>query len=550
MPSTFSATPSKPGADVEIDALPEGLNNTTISTSAFDGPSAPTPREKRGFIGRVRRHLRTVQRYVWDDPDKPAEEKWFLFKLDVFLLTSTCLGYFSKNLDQANLNNAFVSGMSEALHMYGSELTYAGNVFTAGYVVGQLPAVILATRVRPSILIPSLEILWSILTFCTSAVTSVSQLYALRFLIGLCESAFFPVMIYMVGSWYTKRERGKRVTLFYCSATLAGMFSGYLQAGAYKGLNGKLGHAGWQWLFIVCGVISLPIALLGYFLYPDFPETTRAFYITEEEAKWARDRLVQEGLKPLGASAWNKTKIFRIMGHWQFWLLPIGYFLVQGSFPVYQPVYALWLKSTHHSVYQINVWPTGQVAVGVVVQVLAGMLSDSPLLRGRRWQALIVMASGTLFSTIVLAVWNVPDRLKYFAYYLSYSAAGVPGIYFAWYPDLMPHDHEMRGFMIAASNMFSYIQSIWFTITFWRTIEAPRFHKGFIAASCWGAGLIVLTLVIRRLEIRDKKRHQIRNVGIGDVESVQSVAAANGKTDITAVPGPRAEESDDRKQRV
>lgn len=41
---------------------------------------------------------RTVQRYVWDDPDKPAYEKKFLLKLDIFLLTYTCLGYFCKNL--------------------------------------------------------------------------------------------------------------------------------------------------------------------------------------------------------------------------------------------------------------------------------------------------------------------------------------------------------------------------------------------------------------------------------------------------------------------
>lgn len=79
--------------------------------------------------------------------------------------------------------------------MHGSELTYASNVFTAGYVVGQMPAVMLATRVRPSILIPTLEIVWSVLTFCTSLVTNVSQLYALRFLVGLCESGYFPVMI-------------------------------------------------------------------------------------------------------------------------------------------------------------------------------------------------------------------------------------------------------------------------------------------------------------------------------------------------------------------
>ena len=85
--------------------------------------------------------------------------------------------------------------MKESLGMYGSELTFAHNCFTAGYVVGQMPAVMLATRVRPSILIPTLEILWSVLTFCSSSLTNVSQLYAIRFLVGLCESGYFPVMI-------------------------------------------------------------------------------------------------------------------------------------------------------------------------------------------------------------------------------------------------------------------------------------------------------------------------------------------------------------------
>jgi ACS family pantothenate transporter-like MFS transporter len=70
------------------------------------------PWEKPGFLGAARRAHRTFQRYAWDDPDKPREEKWFLFKLDIFLLTSACLGYFSKNLDQANVSNAYVSGVS------------------------------------------------------------------------------------------------------------------------------------------------------------------------------------------------------------------------------------------------------------------------------------------------------------------------------------------------------------------------------------------------------------------------------------------------------
>ncbi|TVY53628.1 Pantothenate transporter liz1 [Lachnellula cervina] len=475
--------------------------------------------ERPGVWGATRRFLRTIQRYIWDDPDKPKAEKLFLFKLDFFLLTYGCLGYFCKNLDQANIRNAYVSGMKEALHMGGSQLTYMENVFTAGYVVSQLPAVILATKIRPSLLIPTLEVLWSVFTFCSAAVKSVPQLYALRFLIGLCEGAFFPVIIYVIGSWYTKQERAKRTALFYCTATLAGMFSGYLQAAAYRNLDGKLGHSGWQWLFIICGIISLPVGILGYFFNPDFPENTRAFYLSKSEVDFARQRLLHEGYKPLGASAWDRTKLFRIMAQWQFWVLPLGYFFVQASFPNQQPAYALWLKSEGYSIYQINVWPTGQAAIGVVVQVVAGMLSDSKLLRGNRWQAISVMQGGTFFAVIVLAVWNVPRRLKLAAFYLSYCSAGVPGIWYAWYPDLIPHDHEMRGFLIAASNMCGYINSIWYSDAVWRTAEGPRFRPGWIAASSFGVVIVMTTLLVHFLGIRDGKIRARVNEGRLDLES-------------------------------
>jgi ACS family pantothenate transporter-like MFS transporter len=454
------------------------------------------------------RLFRSLQRYIWDDPDKPKHEKKFLLKLDFFLLTYACLGYFCKNLDQQNINNAYVSGMKEKLNMHGNELAYMSNVFTAGYVISQLPAVILVTKLRPSHVIPTLECLWAIFTFCSAAVTSVPQLYALRFLIGFCEGSFFPCIIYLIGSWYTKTERAKRTTLFYCTASLAHMFSGYLQAAAYDNLNGKLGHEGWQWLFIICGIISLPVGVIGYFFNPDFPENTKAFYLTKEEAAFARERLVVDGYTPLGScsSKWDKKKVLRILASWQFWVLSFGYFFVQASHPSQQPFYSLWLKAEGHSVYQINVWPTGQSAVGAITQIIAGMLSDSPLLRGKRWQAIAILQGASLLGSLILAIWKVPIALKYFAMYMTFCSAGVPGLFYSWFPDLMPHDHEMRGFLTAFSNMFSYINIIWFTDAFWGTKESPRFRAGFIAAASFGVALILTVCLMRLLEKRDDKK--------------------------------------------
>jgi hypothetical protein len=270
---------------------------------------------------------------------------------------------------------------------------------------------------------------------------------------------------------------------------------------------------------VLSHVLANQLTSFRYFFIPDFPETTRAFYITAEEAEQQCKRLIAEGQKPLGHNPWTRTKFFSIAKQWQFWVLPLGYFFIQGSFANDQPVFALWLKSNGHSIYERNVWPTGQVAVGVVVQLLAGMLCDSPLLKGRRWPAIVVMQGVSLFGLVVLAIWDVPDSLKYVAYFVTYFSAGVPGPWYAWYSDLIPHDHEMRGFVIAASNMFSYIMSIWYSLAVWRTIDAPRFQAGFTAASVLGAAIITLAFIVRLLQRKDDRRRAQEDETSRDIET-------------------------------
>lgn len=65
------------------------------------------------------------------------------------------LGYFLKNLDQTNVNNAFLSGMKEDLSMYGNELVTSTSIWTVGYVIGQIPVNLLLTRVSPRWVIPA-----------------------------------------------------------------------------------------------------------------------------------------------------------------------------------------------------------------------------------------------------------------------------------------------------------------------------------------------------------------------------------------------------------
>lgn len=317
---------------------------------------------------------RTWRSYLWDTFDKSPEERHFLFKLDAVILTFASLGYFIKYLDQVrddsmgchdckrrlisaqvNISNAYVSGMKEDMGFYGNQLNIMTTCWTVGYVIGEVPSNMLLTKIRPSIWIPACEVLWSVLTILMCKCTTPTQMYVLRFFIGLAESGFYPGIQYVIGSWYRKDELAKRSCIFHASSGLGSMFSGYLMAAAIN-LDGTDGYHGWQWLFIINTVISLPIALLGFVFFPDVPEICRAFYLCKEEIELGKKRMEMEGRAQ--REPYTKAKFKKIFSSWHIYLLTLLYVLFNnGNGYGSQPVFADWLKLKGYSTVHVNTYP-------------------------------------------------------------------------------------------------------------------------------------------------------------------------------------------------
>jgi ACS family pantothenate transporter-like MFS transporter len=95
-------------------------------------------------------------------------------------------------------------------------------------------------------------LIWGGLTMVTAAVHNPQSIMAIRFFLGLAESSTFVGTHYILGSWYTEKELGKRSGIFTASGLAGTMFGGFIQTGIQKSLNGAHGLAGWRWLFIVC----------------------------------------------------------------------------------------------------------------------------------------------------------------------------------------------------------------------------------------------------------------------------------------------------------
>lgn len=209
--------------------------------------------------------------------------------------------------------------MKEDLSFHGNQYNLLATFFTCGYLIGQIPSQLLLTRLRASYYLPTAELLWSICTFCFAAVQKVEHVFALRFIIGMLESPFAVGVLTLMGNWYTPRELAKRIAIFYSASYAASMFSGYLQAAIYKNLNGHLGLEGWRWLFIFCGVISLPGAFWGYYAVPDNPYTTRSRWINSDHKAAFIARVEAIDRRRPQRLSWAKLR--KIFTHWPIYAM-------------------------------------------------------------------------------------------------------------------------------------------------------------------------------------------------------------------------------------
>ncbi|TPX33834.1 hypothetical protein SmJEL517_g03325 [Synchytrium microbalum] len=459
---------------------PEIAESKKESKVAVIGPSQETGIQRRSWVS-----------IFWDEDfdSKSPEEQKLVRKIDIGILIYACFGYFVKTLDQNNINNAFVSGMREDLGMYGNELNYATLSFNVPYCV-----------VKPSLYLPILELFWAVITIGKAFSNTPQQLYVAQFFLGMVEAGYFPGIIFLIGEWYTKTELSKRFALFAVTSSLGAMFSGYLQAAVYTNLNGSNGLAGWKWLFVVDGFISLASAVIGFVLIPDFPKTTTWRFFTKDEIALAVSRLERDGRQEKLRFDWSVVK--RVLGRWHFWLFVPLYAIYNSASTAWSYLSFLLKFTPGYAVWQINIYPTGVYAVTVVAYLVTGWYAD--YFNDRFSVIFYPMAVSFAFVTI-LAVWNVPFNLLFASYFGAAVSAPI-ATSMAYLTAIVDSDPVERTLIIGAMNSASYAIFIIGQIWLWPTVSAPSFPVGYsYTAASLGVGLVV-TITIQYLWKRDLKR--------------------------------------------
>jgi len=201
------------------------------------------------------------------------------------------IGYGLAYIDRLNLSFASLQ-MNHDLRFSASVYGFGAGLFFIGYAVCEVPSNLLLLRFGAKRWLARIMFTWGLLAAAMMFVRTPLEFNVIRFLLGVAEAGFFPGVIYYLTLWFPARMRARAVSRFYIALPLSSVVMGSL-AGWLLGLNGRLGLAGWQWLFLIEGLPAVLFSLAILKLLPDGPE--KAAWLAPEEKAWLVDQLKTDG---------------------------------------------------------------------------------------------------------------------------------------------------------------------------------------------------------------------------------------------------------------
>jgi sugar phosphate permease len=275
------------------------------------------------------------------------------------LIPIAFITYSLAYLDRANFGFAAAGGMALDLNITAAMSSLLGSLFFLGYFFFQIPGALYAAKKSARKLIFWSLILWGALAMATGMVSNVKGLIAIRFMLGVVESAVMPSMLVFLSRWFTKTERSRANTFLILGnpATILwmSMLSGYL-----------INSVGWRWMFILEGVPALIWALLWWRLVVDKPKDASWLTKKEKDDLQAQLDLEQQSIKPVKnyAEAFRSRVVILLCLQYALWSIGVYGFV-------------MWLPSIINAAPDSDIVKTGWLASVPYLLAIIGMLTAS-----------------------------------------------------------------------------------------------------------------------------------------------------------------------------
>jgi ACS family tartrate transporter-like MFS transporter len=213
-------------------------------------------------------------------------ERDALAKVTRRLLPFLFLLYIVAYLDRVNVGFAQLQ-MRAALGFSDRVYALGAGIFFLGYFLFEVPSNLVLRRVGARLWIARIMAVWGAVAAAMALVRTPGAFYALRFVLGAAEAGFFPGVILYLTAWFPAAHRARAFGLF-LTATAVGGFVGGPVSGALLALDGALGLAGWQWVFVAEGLPAVVLGGVVLAVLDERPSEARWLLPAEREALAAR----------------------------------------------------------------------------------------------------------------------------------------------------------------------------------------------------------------------------------------------------------------------
>jgi MFS family permease len=235
------------------------------------------------------------------------------------LMPILMLGYFCAYLDRVNVGFAGLT-MIHALGFTQAVFGFGAGVFFFGYFLFELPSNLILSRVGARRWIARILLTWGIVSGLTAFVWNDWSFYSIRFLLGLAEAGFYPGIVLYLTWWFPSYYR-TRMMAFFQSASTISLIIGPLVSGQVLRMDGWLGLAGWQWLFLIEAVPPIIMAVVVLVLLTDRP--AQAAWLRPDQREWLDKRLASENAD---REAIRRFDLAEALRNPRVWWLTLVYF--------------------------------------------------------------------------------------------------------------------------------------------------------------------------------------------------------------------------------
>ncbi|KAF9533276.1 putative MFS transporter [Crepidotus variabilis] len=449
------------------------------------------------------------------------EKQKILRKVDWRLIPLLTFLYLVAFIDRSNIGNAKIAGLNSQLKLHGLQYNAAVTLFYVPYTLLEIPSNIVLKMMRPSRWITILLFSWGIVMTFMGFVSSYSGLLAARWFLGVAEAGFFPAAAYLLTIWYKRYEYQRRFAIFYSMASMAGAFSGLL-AYAIEKMDGIGGRAGWQWIFILEGLVPCACAFFMWKVLPDSPET--ATFLEKHEREFIVDRIAAETGSGQGRVT-NSDKIglkhiLAAFKEWKIWaLIPVFWGNTVGvyGFTATVPTVIEELGYTAANAQLLTI----PIYVFAVILILSfAYLSDKYQVR---WLYIVLAYSIAVAGYIAQLVIPHP-KYPGVTYGFLFPIAG--GMYAGFSPmlswaanNIAPSSKRAVGMalLISVGNMGAIAGS-----NVYLAREAPKYPTGFGASFGFLCLGILMAVILRFAYARENKRRDRLVEELGGEQGVRA----------------------------